>query len=475
MLLPSPTQDLEDEQAFSISLTVYLKVKKVLWGKSTSKEEKSVKTKELSFAIKPSNAGCVNFLMSMLQKHGQDDYMVTEKKHYPFQYTLLKVKGQQAAGAIDVDNLAEYQEMVMKIVDLESKPSTVKIFVDMRHIQKLPRAQASSGDDLQHSSDDTGGKAHSTKTDLNTCVAQWHIKLQQKYKNEHDEGLTYVGPLGALPLTLAMVLDWARALEVGQATLLIPPNIKSFNPMNKAPILSHARRASAQTAPSPSPAIDINSLTSVLLIQTLAQSGLLPSIAGAVTSNLGISAQAGMPHALAPSPQIPTRQKNLSGTASSPPLVPSPSHLICYLKHAEAHLGVHNALLYRSSLENNGISPNILPDVKDKFLTDLGILLAGDVICLKKGSMVWWNGPDAKQKQSNTVTSEDEQPVKRVAYQKRFHDGGGSRFTGLPMMPGSLPLLDYDLLYFCDAQNQWLPIPCGFIVVEDDEPSQLVL
>ena len=138
------------------------------------------------------------------------------------------------------------------------------------------------------------------------------------------------------------------------------------------------------------------------------------------------------------------------------------------------YVGVNNTLLYRSSLENNGIGHDILPDVEDKFLTDLGIL-PGDVIWLKKVSTAWWNGPDVKRKQSNTATSEDEQPVKRVAYQKQFHGRGGARFTGLLMRPGSPPLLDYDLLYFCDVQNQWLPIPHGFIVAEDGEPSQLAL
>jgi hypothetical protein len=304
-------------------------------------------------------------------------------------------------------------------------------------------------------------------------VAQWRIKLQQKYKDEHNEGLTYVGPLRALPLTPAMVLDWARALEEGQATLSIPLNIKSFNPANKAPVLSHGRRASAQLPP---PAIDINSLTSVLLIQMLAQSGLLSLTAGAVTSNLGTP----MPCAIALSPQTPTRQKNHDEARSPLQLVPSPSHLMRYLKYAKAHLGVHNALAYKSSLENNGIGLDILPDVKDKFLTNFGIL-PGDVIRLKKGTCTaWWNSPDAKRKwNSMSPTSDDEQPepARRVAYRKRFHDGGGARFTGLPMVPGSPSKLDYDLSYFCEAQNQWLPIPRGLIVVEDAElePSQLVL
>ena len=78
-----PTRDIEpeDQQAFSIFLTVYLKVKKL------------VKIKELFFAIKLSNLGYIDFLKSMLQKHGQEDYEVTKKKHYPFWYTLPKVKG----------------------------------------------------------------------------------------------------------------------------------------------------------------------------------------------------------------------------------------------------------------------------------------------------------------------------------------------------------------------------------------------
>ena len=52
MLSPSPPQETDDEHAFSISLTVYSKIKKMSKGKITSKEEKSTKTKELIFAIK---------------------------------------------------------------------------------------------------------------------------------------------------------------------------------------------------------------------------------------------------------------------------------------------------------------------------------------------------------------------------------------------------------------------------------------
>ncbi|KIK82027.1 hypothetical protein PAXRUDRAFT_14938 [Paxillus rubicundulus Ve08.2h10] len=405
----------------------------------------------------------------MLLKHGQEVYKVTAKKHYPFRYTLPKTKGQQSADALatDVDNLADYQEMVTKII--KSKLSAVKIFIDMQHIQKLPQAQASSasGDDSEPSSDGNKAKSRSAKADLDSRLAQWHIKLQQKYKNEHNKGVTYVGPLGALHLTPAMVLDWAHALEEGQVTLSMPPNIESFNPVNKAPILHHVRRPSAQSVAPASPAVNVNSLTSVLLIQTLAQSGLLSSAAGVVTPKPCTSTHT-VPLV---SRQTPTWKKNHDDATSSSQLIPSPSHLTHFLKYTEEHLGVHHVQLHKPALEINGIGPNILFNIEDKFLADLGIS-AGDVIHLKKGSTVWWNGPDAKQKRSDTATSEAKPPVKKVAYQKKYHNGGGCRFTG-PLMqqddsdtsPASGQY--YDLLYFCDAQNQWLPVPHGFRVDED--------
>lgn len=88
---PEPEENSEIEHVFSVSLIVYSKVKKILRGKATSKEEKTMTTKELLFTVKSSNY--TEFLRSMLEKHGQDDYEVTAKKHYPFRYTLPKIKG----------------------------------------------------------------------------------------------------------------------------------------------------------------------------------------------------------------------------------------------------------------------------------------------------------------------------------------------------------------------------------------------
>lgn len=204
-------------------------------------------------------------------------------------------------------------------------------------------------------------------------------------------------------------------------------------------------------------------MTSVLLLQTLTQL----QAAGQPTAPQ-ISATTG--------PQTPPRAQE--AVASSPP-IPSPTQLACYLQYAETSLGVHYALSYKPALEMHGIGPDILPEVEDKFLSDLGIL-AGDTIRLKKGSIAWWNRPDAKRKRSNTSVSvpETQQPPvkKRVSYNKRYHDGGGYRFSGPPMRrdedDDGIPVVrDHDLLYFCHTQKQWLPVPVGYLIDEDEEPQ----
>ncbi|KAI6020501.1 hypothetical protein EDC04DRAFT_2901731 [Pisolithus marmoratus] len=127
MSSPTPEED-NFLQSFSILLTVYLKVKKTsMKGKTTSKEEKSTKMKELLFTLSASNY--VKFLKAVLLKHGLASYEVTEKKHFPLKYIPLKVKGQHILDTIDVDNIINYKDMVKKL--LEEKPSTVKVFVDM--------------------------------------------------------------------------------------------------------------------------------------------------------------------------------------------------------------------------------------------------------------------------------------------------------------------------------------------------------
>jgi len=57
-----------------------------------------------------------------------------------------------------------------------------------------------------------GTSGRHKKADLDNRLARWHLKLQKAHKNENDEGLTYIGPLGPILLTPAMVRDWCLAL-----------------------------------------------------------------------------------------------------------------------------------------------------------------------------------------------------------------------------------------------------------------------
>ncbi|KIK13577.1 hypothetical protein PISMIDRAFT_17902 [Pisolithus microcarpus 441] len=269
-----------------------------------------------------------------------------------------------------------------------------------------------------------------------------------------------------------MIRDWCLALEDGQATIATPPNIESFNIANKAPILHPMCKAAAQAAQPASPAAaDLNSLTSAILLRTLAQ---FDSSVHPLTSPAS------------PTPQTPARNRVKDGDDRSSPPVPSPSKLVRYLEFAESHLGVRHAMSYKSTLELHRIGPDILPDVSDKLLADLG-LSAGDAIRLKKGSTAWWNGPNAKRKQSNASTSgtpgpaakrnntQDLKPV-RLSYERRYHDGGSWRFTAPPMRKNdndasSPPEQDFDLFYCCETLKQWLPVPHGYSVDADMEDS----
>ncbi|KAF8546997.1 hypothetical protein OG21DRAFT_1370570, partial [Imleria badia] len=139
----------------------------------------------------------------------------------------------------------------------------------------------------------------------------------------------------------------------------------------------------------------------------------------------------------------------------SPPIL-SPSQLSRFLKHAETDLHVQDATVYEWKLAAQHIGPDILSEIDDKTLLGIGIP-TGDIIRLKKGCTVWWNGPDAKRRRSNTDQSSRDKsksptrPLqKRVAYKKKYFGGGGCHFTGPPMIPGdgdNDATMDYNLWY----------------------------
>ncbi|KAN0091031.1 hypothetical protein V8E55_004597 [Tylopilus felleus] len=433
-----PAQD-ERVHTFNVSLTVYTLLKKTTRGArkvTTVKEEKSVKVKELPFAINEDNY--INFLTSLLEKHGQEQYKVSEKCCFPFKYVPLKSKGQHSGDGMAIDNESDYKEMVQKI--REHDVSKTKVFVDMKDVEKLLMLSVGMVKDEEDETGPIVEACGSKASDMDMHLMRWRLMLQTCHKNEFGDGYTYIGLIGLVVLTPSLIMDWCHAL-IRHATLSTPPNIESFNLVMKGTPLHQSQKAQlSQPAPLPVNGIDVNSLTSPTAAATPSQ----PVIASNNPPILAV-----------PVPSLPD---------------------------------VEDSACYEEPLRLENIGPDILTNVDEKTLGRIGILI-GDIAHLKRYSIAWWNGQDseAKRKWSGTrSTSSDAEPThnrtrivspppqkKKVTYEKRYHGGGGCRFTGPMMEAGDAdPNTDYDLYYECDMQKQWLPVPCGFIVIEDEEEPE---
>ncbi|KIK91441.1 hypothetical protein PAXRUDRAFT_13785 [Paxillus rubicundulus Ve08.2h10] len=122
-------------------------------------EEKSVKTKELSFATTETNY--LAFLHAALAKHSREQFKVTDTKLYPFK---------EVGDAMDVDNSGDYKEMMKKIDD--ERPTVVKIFIDMKDVEKLPHgtSKRADGEGELDSTDDKALEYNGTQLAVNGGV-----------------------------------------------------------------------------------------------------------------------------------------------------------------------------------------------------------------------------------------------------------------------------------------------------------------
>jgi hypothetical protein len=149
----------------------------------------------------------------------------------------------------------------------------------------------------------------------------------------------------------------------------------------------------------------------------------------------------------------------------------TPTKLTWFLKYAEGHLGVTSARFHEPRLREMGFGPDILHLVDDKILGEMGIK-PGDIIRLKQNSQSWWNNQGETQKRKDRTPSPpaQEPPRKTVRFEKKFHSGGVARLYGPQIVAGDLdPNLDYDWYYFCEAREDWVRLPHGYVPVLDGE------
>jgi len=137
---------------------------------------------------------------------------------------------------------------------------------------------------------------------------------------------------------------------------------------------------------------------------------------------------------------------------------------------------VWRATDYEMALQLKKYGPDILSEVpmSDLIMSDIG-LAPGDALRLKCSSADWWNYTAKRQRKEEVSmppynwdeypagmadqTSPDKNPVK---YELSFPDGGAQQYYGPHIQPGGGDAFSKSITYFCEARQDWFPIPPGF-------------
>ena len=93
-------------------------------------------------------------LSSSYLRKPKDQYAISPPLLLISTWLQLTYFSQHVNDAIDVDNKADYMEMVKKIH--ARNPGTTKIYVDMKHIEKIPSMDDFDGGSNESSEDDDG-------------------------------------------------------------------------------------------------------------------------------------------------------------------------------------------------------------------------------------------------------------------------------------------------------------------------------
>ncbi|KAJ7502229.1 hypothetical protein B0H11DRAFT_1663061, partial [Mycena galericulata] len=383
------------------------------------KDKKETKTKEFSHSFESSTDNYLELLKTLLSKHGEERYNITVKM---VDGMKVQLAGTKKGEALDIDTAEEYKELVTDKI-LEGMPSKVTIYVDMADIQKR--------DDEDVHGDNPALYDSNGLSDLDRSLARFRGMLEKRWQNDHDAGYIYIDPKTgtSYPLTPQMMKEWCRAKHDGLANRETPPeHMGIFNPANRQVALHPSRIAAGVNQPQGTS--DLGHLASIL------------------TAVMG-------PRNSAIQPFPPSTPKRKERQEPSSLVVLTPSKLPRYLEHAANNLGVTSALDFESPMRRNGYGPDILHLVGDKDLMDLG-LTKGDSIRLKEGAKSWWNRPDAPRKRTHgemegnsgsggTIIPHHSPardisatpPFKKVAFERRFDDGGAERFYGPRIVSGS--------------------------------------
>ncbi|KAF9456340.1 hypothetical protein BDZ94DRAFT_1177933, partial [Collybia nuda] len=182
---------------------------------------------------------------------------------------------------------------------------------------------------------------------------------------------------------------------------------------------------------------------------------------------------AGLPGA----PNTTSASMSKKASMNTPPMN-TPTKLSRFLQYVEKDLRMQGLVFLEDRFCDKGYGPDILHLVDNTELQAMG-LADGDVIRLKQNTPLWWNGPNAKRKQSDTplLPMQDypsTPPNKKMAFEKRFNNNtGGGRYYSPRMTPGQLPPgQDFVWHYYCKGHHQMVPLPDGWVPVHKDGEHQ---
>ncbi|KAJ7098942.1 hypothetical protein C8R44DRAFT_642692 [Mycena epipterygia] len=482
-----------DIQAHTVKITAHLTFYTAVPGntgssgarsKNKTEQKKETKAKEFSHSFESGLENYLQLLKTILAKHGEEKYNVMDRMTYGIKVQLPSVKYTLSTSinsisdipcrkgdALDIDNFAEYQDLVKDII--EGMPSKMNIYIDMADIQKRWSGRGSQGSDNED--EDAGLYDANGLSDLERELARLRGKIEKKYQNDHNAGYTYIDPKTGTshPLTPQMMKEWCRAMYDGEATINQPPGfIADFYPAYRQVAL-HPTRIAASVNNKPT---------------TDGVGDVIGHLATIVTALVGRP----VPDSAVPStPQRTHLTAPTTAAAISSPVIPSPTKLPRFLEHAEAKQGVTTARNFESVMLTNGYGPDIIHLLDDQALVDCGFT-KGDALRIKAGAGEWWKGPDAKRKRvqteepgsgsgSGSTSSSTHHvphtqnnvdvtpPSKKVAFEHRYDDGGRERFYDPRLTPGrDGDEADTDT-WFRSGGGQWLPLPLGYRAVHDYE------
>ncbi|KAF8957940.1 hypothetical protein BDZ97DRAFT_1628693, partial [Flammula alnicola] len=417
-------------------------------GASTKKVED--KNKEFSFVFKSSKENYLAFLSALVEKHGHSKYTpVTLNRRFGIKVLVPPKKAKK--DAIDVDKYDEFKALAEKII--KDKPEKITVSFTLEDVKKNNKRDSEQDSDGSEGNNSSDGEDEDKKGGIDRELARCRGKLEKKYANPNDGGYTYVANDGErIPLTPALMSQWARAMYDNEATILHPPNSVSFDRQTRARSLFKKPAASSDHGSSDGGPV-LQAVSSILHDVRLMYGG---------DHRAEHSDHAQVRSASAPAAIIETK---------SSPVKNTPTKLRRYLEYAENELGLDSVLIFEHSLAKEGYGPDILPYVPDEKLVLCG-LSHGDAMRLKRGASGWWNGPEAKRPKvmEDLVDKELEVEKRKIRFEKRFTDGGCASVFGPGIMTGRNWREDeFVWWYFNDVTKKLEKVPDGYIPEIDQE------